>query len=96
MRIKTQDRIALILQADRAIEKLNSEKNQVKPHWSTMSTEENIASIEVELAELKLAHITGGDVETEAMDIVNYCLFLLDNSKSSSNLHIEHKRITNT
>ena len=66
---------------DYSLEKLESNKNKVKPHWRNLSSNELIAMMLVEIHELKLAEIGGNnrDRNSEIDDIINLAIMYKDN-----------------
>ena len=72
---------------DDSIDKLNSEKNLYKTHWSKIGIPKLQAYINIENAELVCAMVDYplyfNNVENEVKDIINYSLFLIDNIRSN-------------
>lgn len=85
-RIKEEERKRFHKILDESIDKLNSEKNSKKIHWSKLENEEIQKMINVENAELELACLKypcSKIIENENFDLINLNLFMIDNLRGN-------------
>lgn len=79
MRITEQERARFHALLDECIDKMNSDKNKEKSHWSGLSNTEIVYNIRVEVAEAELSLVAGWGLREELKDIINFALFGMDN-----------------
>lgn len=79
-RLKTEEIQRFYSYLEDALEKLESDKNVNKPHWDTMSREEIMSLLEIEVKELAHTVQYGRDVDivNECKDVINLALFMMD------------------
>lgn len=80
-RVSAFEKARAIGYEDTALQKLESQKNISKPHWSTESIDIIYAMLETELKELKIAILKKDKeaIKTELKDIKNNAFFMYDN-----------------
>ena len=82
-RVNTEERKEFHELLDMCLDKLENPKNNMKPHWESMSIKEIRDLIMIECYELNHAmnikSISG--IKSEARDIINYSMFILYNLK---------------
>jgi len=68
---------------DDSIDKMDSPKNVEKCHWSSIFNFELQKMIAIESAELDLAVLSNGDIETENFDLINLNIMMVDNLRNN-------------
>ena len=80
-RLTDKERIKLSEYVYECLDKLETPKNAMKPHWKTESNIVHMAEIMVEVHELQSAMIRKDEkkIKSELKDIINTALFMYDN-----------------
>ena len=80
-KLTNEQKSQFYLHLDNSLEKLDSSKNRLKPHWRNHTIVLLSKMIDIENKELSMAVYKGekNGIKTECYDLINLCLMILDN-----------------
>jgi NTP pyrophosphatase (non-canonical NTP hydrolase) len=84
-RITVEERIRFHARLDECIDKLNTDKNLAKPHWSIQFNEQLFDHLMREVIELHEGLVLGdkSNIKEECKDVVNIALMIFDNTRGN-------------